>query len=161
MEQKETVVSVTVFFALLGSLAGGKWNTHYGRKRIILAAAGIFTAGSLLLATAWNYPSLVLGRCIVGIAIGFASLTTPLYIAEVAPPSQRGGLVTLNGLLICLGQFSAGMVDGIVSKWFPNAGWRIMLGLAAVPSIIMGVGFLGLPESPRWLVMMGRVEEAL
>jgi SP family myo-inositol transporter-like MFS transporter 13 len=84
---------------------------------------------------AWSYNSLVLGRIIVGGGIGLASLTTPMYIAEVASPSTRGTLVTVNGLLICFGQFSAGMIDGILDEIDPDNGWRIMLGLAAVPSI--------------------------
>jgi MFS family permease len=109
---------------------------------------------------AWSYNSLVLGRIIVGGGIGLASLTTPMYIAEVASPSTRGTLVTVNGLLICFGQFSAGMIDGILDEIDPDNGWRIMLGLAAVPSIIMFIGFQYMPESPRWLVMKGRNQEA-
>ena len=113
------------------------------------------------MAMAWNYKSLVVGRMIVGLGIGIASLTTPIYIAEVAPPDKRGGLVTVNGLMICLGQFTAGMFDGVLNMLSPDDGWRYMLGLAGVPSLIMWIGFLALPESPRWLVMKGRLDEAL
>ena len=88
-------------------------------------------------------------------------MTTPIYIAEVAKPDMRGTLVTINGLLICFGQFTAGMIDGIFDQIDPENGWRYMLGLSGVPSIIMFIGFLFLPESPRWLVMVGREDEAL
>jgi len=135
-------------------------NTKYGRKNTILAASFIFAVGAVLMGIAWSYNSLVLGRIIVGGGIGLASLTTPMYIAEVASPSMRGTLVTVNGLLICFGQFSAGMIDGILDEIDPDNGWRIMLGLAAVPSIIMFIGFQYMPESPRWLVMKGRNQEA-
>jgi MFS transporter, SP family, solute carrier family 2 (myo-inositol transporter), member 13 len=158
--QQEIVVSSTILAAFVSSLFGGSLNRSLGRRRTILIAASVFTLGALLLGLCWNYPSLVLGRVIVGIGIGIASLTTPMYIAEVAIPHMRGQLVTINALLVTIGQFIAGMVDGFFDKAMPETGWRYMLGLAAVPSIIMWIGFLGLPESPRWLAMQGRVDEA-
>jgi MFS family permease len=158
--QQEVVVSSTVLSAFATSLFGGSMNKKYGRKYTILIASMVFTVGALLMGAAWDYRSLVLGRIIVGGGIGLASLTTPIYIAEVAAPTMRGTLVTINGLLICFGQFSAGMVDGILDEIDPDSGWRIMLGLAAVPSFIMFMGFRHMPESPRWLVMEGRNEEA-
>mmetsp|Transcript_17002 Transcript_17002/g.32180 ORF Transcript_17002/g.32180 Transcript_17002/m.32180 type:complete len:723 (+) Transcript_17002:243-2411(+) len=158
--QQEVVVSSTVLAAFATSLFGGSMNKKYGRKHTILTASVVFTIGALLMAAAWDYESLVLGRIIVGGGIGLASLTTPIYIAEVAAPAMRGTLVTINGLLICFGQFSAGMVDGILAEVDPDNGWRIMLGLAAVPSFIMYIGFRHMPESPRWLVMEGRNDEA-
>jgi MFS transporter, SP family, solute carrier family 2 (myo-inositol transporter), member 13 len=158
--QQEIVVSSTILAAFVSSLFGGSLNRSLGRRKTILIAAFVFTLGAMLLGLCWNYPSLVLGRVIVGIGIGIASLTTPLYIAEVAMPQMRGQLVTINALLVTIGQFIAGVVDGFFDKAMPETGWRYMLGLAAVPSIIMWIGFLGLPESPRWLAMQGRVEEA-
>lgn len=159
--QQETIVSCTVLFAFASSLFGSNLNIKYGRKQTILLSSLVFTLGSLLMSIAWDYTSLVVGRCIVGIGIGLASLTTPIYIAEVAQPSMRGTLVTVNGLLICFGQFVAGMIDGLFDSLLPNTGWRFMLGLAAVPSIIMFCGFFFLlPESPRWLVMNDHMVEA-
>jgi SP family myo-inositol transporter-like MFS transporter 13 len=87
-------------------------------------------------------------------------LTTPIYIAEVALPSMRGRLVTVNAFLVTVGQFTAGMMDGMFDEFAPQGGWRFMLGLAAIPSIVMYLGFLQLPESPRWLAMQGKTEEA-
>ena len=157
--QQEIVVTSTVVMCALSSLAAGPLNTTFGRRPVILAAAAIFTVGAIVMGSAPNYEVLVFGRLVIGVGIGFASLTTPVYIAEVAPSKLRGRLVTVNTLCIASGQFIAGMVDGILSD--TPGGWRWMLGVAAVPSIMMGFGFLGLPESPRWLVMSGRKETAL
>jgi hypothetical protein len=123
-------------------------------------AALVFAAGSLLLLAAWNYASLVLGRIAVGIGIGLASLAVPVYVAEVAPPGARGRLVTVNALLVTVGQFSAGVVDGILDQALPSEGWRLMLGLGVVPALAMHRGFAALPESPRWLALQGRSDEA-
>ena len=159
--QIEVVVSATVLSAFLSSLAGGSMNATFGRKPSILFAALTFTLGSILLACSQTYQMLVLGRIVVGIGIGVASLTTPVYIAEVATPSMRGTLVTVNGLMCTIGQFVAGMVDGFFVQLYPNEGWRSMLGLAAVPSLVMLAGFMVLPETPRYLAMVGRCDEAL
>jgi SP family myo-inositol transporter-like MFS transporter 13 len=159
--QEEVVVSSTVLSAFVASLCGGSLNRAFGRRISILFAAAVFTFGSFVLAVAWGYPSLVAGRIVVGIGIGVASLTTPMYLAEVAAPEMRGRLVTINALLVTMGQFIAGMVDGIFDEYFPDEGWRYMLGLAAVPSMIMFFGFMFLPESPRWLAMNGFTKEAL
>lgn len=95
--QEEVVVSSTVLSAFVSSLCGGSLNKAFGRRIAILFAASVFTIGSLVLAAAWGYPSLVFGRIIVGVGIGVASLTTPVYLAEVASPTMRGRLVTING----------------------------------------------------------------
>jgi len=158
--QQEIIVSSTVLSAFVASLVGGSINSNYGRKFTILLASSIFTIGALMMGLSWDFNSLVVGRIVIGIGIGFASLTTPIYIAEVAEPKMRGTLVTINGLLICAGQFAAGMVDGVMDIVDEENGWRVMLGAAAIPSILMFVGFQYLPESPRWLVMHGRKEEA-
>jgi Sugar (and other) transporter len=161
--EQEVVVSSTVLAAFVSSLfVGGYLNNHWGRRLAIMTAALVFTLGSGMLFVAWSFHSLVLGRIVVGLGIGIASLTTPIYIAEVAMPHLRGQLVTCNALLVTIGQFSAGMVDGLLDQWLPNqGGWRYMLGLAALPSILMFLGFYHLPESPRWLAMKGRKDEAL
>jgi SP family myo-inositol transporter-like MFS transporter 13 len=159
--QREVIVSSTVLSAFCASLVGGNLNRHYGRRGSILLAAAVFSVGSGILGFCWNYSSLVVGRIVVGIGIGIASLTTPLYIAEVAMPRLRGQLVTINALLVTFGQFIAGMVDGVFDKFLPQTGWRWMLGLAMIPSLIMLFGFLNLPESPRWLAAHGCPELGL
>ncbi|KAL3905909.1 MAG: hypothetical protein SGILL_009487, partial [Bacillariaceae sp.] len=160
-QQQEVVVSSTVLAAFVSSLyLGAPLNERFGRRWAILFAAAVFGLGSVMLMFAMSYWNLVLGRIVLGLGIGVASLTTPVYIAEVALPSMRGQLVTINTLMITFGQFFAGMVDGVFDELLPETGWRYMLGLAGVPSLIMFVGFLNLPESPRWLAGKGRMQEA-
>jgi SP family myo-inositol transporter-like MFS transporter 13 len=156
--QEEVVVSSTVGAAILGSLGGGYLNEILGRKPIIILAALTFTLGALEMALSWNFASLTVGRIIVGLAIGLASLTTPVYIAESAPAHLRGRLVSINIVLISLGQFSAGMIDGVFAE--VPGGWRWMLGLSGVPSVLMLFGMIPLPESPRWLMGKGLREES-
>lgn len=159
-EEKEVVVSSTVFAALVSSLAGGSLNDKLGRRSCCLIASMVFTLGSVILFLCWDYTTLVIGRVVVGLGIGIASLTTPIYISEMALPRMRGQLVTVNALLVTVGQFTAGMIDGILDQFMPETGWRYMLGLAAVPAMIMYWGFLRLPESPRYLANKGLIEQA-
>ena len=131
-EQQEVVVSSTVFAAFISSLfLGAPLNDRYGRKLSILGSALVFGIGSIVLMVSNGYWMLVVGRIILGLGIGVASLTTPVYIAEVATPELRGRLVTVNTLLITFGQFFAGMVDGFFDYLFPETGWRYMLGTRA------------------------------
>jgi MFS family permease len=159
--QQEVVVSSTVFAAFVSSLCmGASINDRFGRRYAILISAAVFGVGSIVLMLAMDYVTLVIGRVILGLGIGIASLTTPVYIAEVALPSMRGQLVTINTLMITFGQFFAGMIDGVFDELLPQTGWRYMLGLATLPSIVMFIGFLNLPESPRWLARKGKMQEA-
>jgi MFS family permease len=158
--QQGFVVSSTVLSAFLASIVGGTVNDRYGRKKTIIIASSVFTVGGILMGVALNYSLLVIGRLTIGVGIGLSSLTSPMYIAEVAAPAMRGTLVTINLFMVCFGQFFAGMLDGIFDQIDPDNGWRLMLGLAAVPSLVMLIGFQYLPESPRWLAMNGRHDEA-
>jgi MFS transporter, SP family, solute carrier family 2 (myo-inositol transporter), member 13 len=103
--QQEVVVSATVAAAVVASACGGAANDRFGRRPVLLFAAGTFTIGAVMLGAAPSYAMLVLGRLVVGIGIGLASLTAPVYIAEAAPAQLRGKLLTLNTLLITAGQF--------------------------------------------------------
>mmetsp|Transcript_3560 Transcript_3560/g.4663 ORF Transcript_3560/g.4663 Transcript_3560/m.4663 type:complete len:553 (-) Transcript_3560:205-1863(-) len=156
--QQEVVVSITVAGAIFGAMMGGPLNQRRGRRPTIILSSVIFASGSLILGGAVNYAMMVFARLIVGLGIGMASLTTPIYIAEAAPSEYRGMLVTLNTLFITAGQFCAGMVDGVLST-VPQ-GWRWMLGLGALPAFLQLFGFIFLPESPRWLVRNHRKVEA-
>ncbi|KAL5013890.1 hypothetical protein ScPMuIL_008160 [Solemya velum] len=157
--QQEVVVSVTIGLACLSALIGGPVTDRFGRKLCIIFASVIFTTGAIVLAVSVNFTMLVVGRGILGVGIGLASMTVPMYIAECAPPHLRGRLVTVNNLFITGGQFIASLIDGAFSYDKTN-GWRYMLGLAAAPSIIQGIGFIFLPESPRWLMRRGRTQAA-
>ncbi|XP_068958995.1 proton myo-inositol cotransporter isoform X2 [Petaurus breviceps papuanus] len=156
---QELLVSGTVGAAAVSALAGGALNGALGRRAAILLASALFAAGSVVLAVAQNKETLLAGRVVVGLGIGIASMTVPVYIAEVSPPNLRGRLVTVNTLFITGGQFFASVVDGGFS-YLPKDGWRYMLGLSAIPAIIQFLGFLFLPESPRWLIQKGQTQKA-
>ncbi|KAL2093338.1 hypothetical protein ACEWY4_010650 [Coilia grayii] len=156
---QESLVSSTVGAAALSALAGGYLNGLYGRRVCILLASFIFSVGGLVLSVGPNKEVLLLGRLTVGLGIGIASMTVPVYIAEVSPPHLRGQLVTLNTLFITGGQFIASVVDGAFS-YLHHDGWRYMLGLSVLPAVLQFVGFLFLPESPRWLLQKGQDQKA-
>lgn len=156
--EQETVVTATIVAAMLSSGIGGYASEFFGRKPVILFAAMTFSVGALVLGFATSFFVLVIGRLIVGVGIGLASLTAPVYIAECALPEVRGRLVTVNILLITLGQFIAGMIDGLLDE--TEGGWRWMLGLSGIPALAMGCAFISLPESPRWLLSKGERSRA-
>uniref|UniRef100_A0A8B9GSH6 Solute carrier family 2 member 13 n=1 Tax=Astyanax mexicanus TaxID=7994 RepID=A0A8B9GSH6_ASTMX len=156
---QELLVSSTVGAAAVAALAGGFLNGALGRRLCILLASFIFSVGGVVLSLSPNKEVLLVGRLIVGLGIGIASMTVPVYIAEVSPPHLRGQLVTINTLFITGGQFIASVVDGAFS-YLSHGGWRYMLGLSAVPAVLQFIGFLFLPESPRWLLQKGRSQQA-
>ncbi|XP_057692171.1 proton myo-inositol cotransporter-like isoform X2 [Corythoichthys intestinalis] len=156
---QELVVSSTVGAAAISSLGGGFCNGLLGRRLCTLLASFIFTIGGFIMTFAPNKEVLLVGRIIIGLGIGLASMTLPVYIAEVSPPHMRGQLVTIIIVLVTAGQFIACVVDGAFS-YMSRDGWRYMLGLSVLPSIVQFVGFIFLPESPRWLLQKGRQQEA-
>lgn len=156
---QELLVSSTVGAAALSALSGGSLNGWLGRKVCILLASFIFSIGGIILSLAPDKVVLLVGRITVGLGIGIASMTVPVYIAEVSPPHQRGQLVTINSLFITGGQFVASVIDGAFS-YMGHSGWRYMLGLSVVPAALQFLGFFFLPESPRWLLQKGRSQEA-
>ena len=133
---------------------------RFGRRKVIMASSLIFTIGSFVMGFAWNKYVLLVGRFVVGAAIGLASMAVPVYIVEIAPSSVRGSLVTCNNFFITFGQASAGLVAAGFA-YIETIGWRLMLGVAAVPAILQFVGFLFMPESPRWLIRNKRDFEAM
>jgi sugar porter (SP) family MFS transporter len=151
------VVSGAMAGAAAGAALGGKLADRIGRRRLILLGAVVFFIGSLTMAVAPNVPILILGRLIDGVAIGFASIVGPLYISEIAPPKIRGALTSLNQLMVTIGI----LVSYFVNYAFAGAGaWRWMLGAGMVPAVMLAVGMLKMPESPRWLYERGRHDEA-
>lgn len=151
------VVAAVPIGAVFGAAFSGRLSDRYGRRLLILAAAFIFIAGALLSAAADEIFLLSVARVIVGVAIGLASATAPVYISEVSPPNVRGRLVTLFQLSVTIGIVVAYAV-GLAFE--PSEGWRWMLGLGAVPAILLAIGMLRMPQSPRWLVMVGRGYDA-
>lgn len=148
---QETIVSMALVGAIIGAASGGWINDLYGRKKATLLADVIFTVGAIVMAAAPNPYVLILGRLLVGVGVGIASMTAPVYIAEASPSEVRGGLVGTNVLMITGGQFISYLVNLAFTE-VPGT-WRWMLGVSAVPAIIQFVCMLFMPESPRWLYM--------
>ncbi|XP_043963600.1 proton myo-inositol cotransporter-like [Gambusia affinis] len=156
---QELLISSTVAAAALSALLGGFLNGLFGRRVCILLASFFFTVGGVVLSAAPGKEALLAGRLIVGVGLGVASMTVPVYIAEASPPHLRGQLVTVNTLFITGGQFTASLIDGAFS-YMRRDGWRYMLGLSVLPAALQFVGFLFLPESPRWLIQRGLTQKA-
>jgi sugar porter (SP) family MFS transporter len=154
---EEVVTSVVLLGAVIGAAAGGTLADRFGRRKTIILAAAIFVLGAIGTALAPTVILLIAGRTIVGIGIGIASFSAPLYISEVAPANIRGSLVSLNQLAITVGIVVSYLVDYALSS---ISGWRWMFGLAAIPATILGVGMFFLPDSARWLVSQRMVDKA-
>jgi SP family galactose:H+ symporter-like MFS transporter len=154
---QEIVVSAVLVGAVIGAVTGGRLADRFGRRRLIILSAVIFSIGAVATALTPLISLLIAGRIVVGIAIGIASFIAPMYISELAPARVRGSLVSVNQLAITVGI----VVSYLVDYAFSGLGaWRMMLGLAAVPSIILALAMWRLPSSPRWLVARGSMDKA-
>ncbi|RBA01570.1 sugar porter family MFS transporter [Staphylococcus arlettae] len=143
------VVSSMLIGAIVGSGASGPMSDRLGRRRVVFIIAIIFIIGALILALAPSMPVLVIGRLIIGLAVGGSTAIVPVYLSEMAPTAQRGSLSSLNQLMITIGILSSYLINYALA---PIEGWRWMLGLAVVPSLILLIGVAFMPESPRWLL---------
>ncbi|OWF39315.1 proton myo-inositol cotransporter-like [Mizuhopecten yessoensis] len=156
---QELIVSVTVAAAAVFALIGGYLNDRLGRRPVIMAASIVFTIGAVCMAIAGDKYLLLAGRVIIGAGIGMTSTTIPMYLAECSPAHIRGRLVSTNIAMVACGQFVANVIDGIFG-WDETTGWRYMLGLAGIPSFVQFLGFIMMPESPRWLIINHKDERA-
>ncbi|XP_058102387.1 inositol transporter 1 isoform X2 [Magnolia sinica] len=156
---QETIVSMALLGAIFGAASGGWTNDVYGRKKTTLLADVVFAVGSIVMCAAPNPYVLIFGRFLVGLGVGVASMTAPMYIAEASPSEIRGGLVATNVLMITGGQFLSYLVNLGFTE-IPGT-WRWMLGVAALPAIIQFFLMLFLPESPRWLYLKKDKSEAI
>ncbi|KAF8087085.1 hypothetical protein N665_0600s0032 [Sinapis alba] len=156
---QETIVSMALVGAMLGAAAGGWINDYYGRKKATMFADVVFAAGAIVMAAAPDPYVLIAGRFLVGLGVGVASVTAPVYIAEASPSEVRGSLVSTNVLMITGGQFLSYLINSAFTQ-VPGT-WRWMLGVSGVPAVVQFVLMLFMPESPRWLFMKNRKEEAI
>ncbi|MBO0356708.1 sugar porter family MFS transporter [Hymenobacter sp. BT186] len=153
--ETEWAASSILFGAVIGAALAGWLTDRYGRRRLLFAAAALFTASALAAAVPRTLTEFVLARLAGGLAIGLASLLVPLYIAEIAPARIRGRLVTLNQLAIVTGILLAYVASYFLADLGLNS-WRWMFASAALPSLLFMLTLLLVPESPRWQLGQGR-----
>ncbi|WNK42131.1 sugar porter family MFS transporter [Pantoea agglomerans] len=155
------VTSSLLFGAAFGALAAGHLADGLGRRRIIIALALIFAFGAVGSALAPDVTWMIASRLFLGFAVGGAAATVPVYIAEIAPANKRGQLVTLQELMIVSGQLLAYISNATFNDiWGGENTWRWMLALSIVPAVLLWIGMIFMPETPRWHVMKGRSKAA-
>ena len=156
----ENITTSALAGAVLGAMFTGRLADILGRKKIILFTAVIFVIGALWSGAASSPKELMAARFVVGIAIGISSFAVPLYISEISPADKRGQLVSLFQLLITVGILASYLTDLIFAKNDVVWSWRPMLYSGVVPGMLLLIGMLFLPETPRWLMSKGRRQEA-
>lgn len=164
--QAGVVVSCAIVGVILALFFTGAFCERFGRKRVLIAIAITYSLSTVISATAPSFEVLVIGRFIGGLA--FASITvSAMYIGEIAPADQRGRFVSVSQLLITLGSLVAFIINYFLVKAMGSVGWidhtnvwRLMLGSELIANAIWVSALLTIPESPRWLIKQGRIEEA-
>ncbi|HET8637608.1 MAG TPA: MFS transporter, partial [Acidobacteriaceae bacterium] len=156
--ETEVAASALLLGCLLGAAGASLIGDRIGRRKSLLISAVLFAASTIAAALASTVLIFSIGRLIGGLAIGLASVLTPVYIAEVAPARNRGRLVSLNQLAIVVGILIAYVVSWGLAG-LGNSSWRWMLGVAAIPAIAFFIGLLFIPESPRWLISNRRRDD--
>lgn len=162
----QLIVSSLLWGAAFGALGSGFLSSHFGRRKTILLSALIFVVGALLCAFAPNEHTLIAARFLLGIAVGVASFTAPLYLSEISPQVVRGSMISMYQLMITIGIVLAFLSNTWLATYATFGGitgghWRLMLGIIVIPAIIMFIGVYFLPESPRWLFLKGFQERAI
>ncbi|MWC27695.1 sugar porter family MFS transporter [Paenibacillus sp. MMS18-CY102] len=159
-------VSSLIIGCIVGAAASGWLSDRFGRKKVLIAAALLFTLGSIFSAIPDTFTGYIIARMIGGLGIGITSTLCPLYNAEIAPARYRGRLVAFNQFAVVTGIFltyfiNSGIAGAGDDAWDISTAWRWMFGVGAIPGILFLVMLFFVPESPRWLIKQGRPEEAL
>ncbi|GJN30585.1 hypothetical protein PR202_gb18900 [Eleusine coracana subsp. coracana] len=158
--QIEVLAGIINIYSLVGSLAAGRTSDWIGRRYTMVLASAIFFAGALIMGLAPSYAVLMVGRFVAGVGVGYALMIAPVYTAEVSPTSARGLLTSFPEVFI-----NTGVLLGYVSNYAFHSlpvhlSWRVMFLVGAVPPVFLAAAVLAMPESPRWLVMQGRLADA-
>jgi sugar porter (SP) family MFS transporter len=146
------VMGSALYGTVIGSLIGGWPTDRIGRKRTLLSIGALYVVSAIGCAFANNVVLFVAARFIGGLGIGMSTVAAPLYISEIAPPNYRGRLAGMFQFNIVFGILVAFASDAILARIGGENAWRLMLGIASIPSLIYVVMCFGLPESPRWLI---------
>lgn len=157
----EVVTSSGLLGAILGALSCGRLTDRIGRRKVILISAIIFAIGALWSGWAPDIYHLVMARLFLGVAIGISSFAVPLYIAEVSPASSRGMFVSMFQLMITVGLLVSYLSDLYFADESSLSCWRPMFYVGMIPAVILFVGMLLVPPSPRWLMLVGKEKECL
>lgn len=157
------VTSFLLIGAAIGAMVAGRVNDLIGRRKTLIGLSIVFLVGTLGCVFTPGLVVMLASRFVLGLAVGGASVTVPVYLAELAPAERRGRLSGRNELAIVVGQFLAFVINAVIANvWGHHEGvWRYMLAICAIPAICLFFGMLKMPESPRWLVSKNRDEEAL
>jgi SP family galactose:H+ symporter-like MFS transporter len=154
---QEVLVIAVLIGVMIGALIGGTVADRVGRRKTLVWGAILFIAGSILAPLSPNVYVLFVARTLLGIAVGFTSVTAPVYVSELAPPQSRGMLIGLYQFALTSG---IALAD-LVGYWFAAShGWRWMFAFGLVPALLFLFMVLTVPESPRWLFAQNRVAEA-
>ncbi len=154
---QEIVTSAVLVGVMVGALAGGMIADRLGRRSTLLWGTAIFIVGSMIAQFAPDANTLVAARFILGISIGFTSVTAPVYLSELSPPQSRGKLIGLYQLNLTLGIAISNVVGYLLAD---AKDWRHMFGAGAIPAAVLFLLVLTLPESPRWLCTKGLFDKA-
>jgi sugar porter (SP) family MFS transporter len=156
-QMEEVLVSVVLIGSMIGALVGGTIADRIGRRATLVWGAILFILGSILAPLSPNVGVLIVARALLGVAIGFTSVTAPVYVSELAPPQSRGMLIGLYQFALTSG---IALAD-LVGYWLAGQqGWRLMFGFGLIPAVFFLFMVLTVPESPRWLFAQNRVAEA-
>lgn len=155
---EQFITAATSLGALIFASSSGIFVDYLGRKPLLMFSNIMFIVGAIIQTAAQNVWTMIVGRFIMGFGVGIGSLIAPLYIAELAPSKYRGRLVTLNCMGITGGQLIAYAIGAGLTH--VDNGWRILVGLSMIPPAIQFIGFIFLPDTPRFLIMTNRLDKA-
>jgi MFS transporter, SP family, galactose:H+ symporter len=155
----ELVTTAVLVGAVIGAFAAGRVTDIVGRKKVILFTSLIFALGSILTGLAPNVWFLIVSRVFLGLAIGISSFTVPLYISEISPSKYRGALVSSFQLMITIGIVASFLSDLAFADESNPFSWRWMFYVGVIPAIVLFIGMIFLPETPRFLISKGRIDE--
>lgn len=155
--QQEIIVSVMMLGAALGACVSGTLSRKMGRKLTLTVSGVVFVAGALFSALAVSPDMLIAARLVLGVAVGISSYVAPIYLSEIAPEHIRGRLISFYQLMIMGGILLAYLTNTLFSY---TGNWRGMLGVIAIPGVLLLIGMIFLPRSPRWLASAGRFDQA-